>query len=330
MSSSRIVKCVLLAAFAVAVAGCGRLPGREPPPATVWILPSTARSAGSPRTVSTDVAAFVGRLIVIDSSTISPVLTLAEPDVAQGVSKIAVVTTFQGNRYHPDGIRALTEDLAASSAFASRVASAAAQGGNGLFVDFQGSTPDDLTGSTAILRAIGDSARARGISPIGVIVPPGDTIGYPTAILARTFDLIVVRLNGEHRNGTSPGPLLSPEWMARQIGMRASEIGVNRVVAELPLFGYKWDRNGIATLITFADAQALVRAEAGVFRRDPASGSITASSTRNGWTIWMSDATTLERLVAVARRAGVRRFALLAPEGADPEIWTRLPAALKR
>ncbi|MEO6592005.1 MAG: hypothetical protein ABIO52_06780 [Gemmatimonadaceae bacterium] len=267
---------------------------------------------------------------MIDSSTLSPVLGLAQPDESGGASRIAVVTTFDGNRYHPEGIRALTEDVAVSGAFASRVATAVAQRGNGMFVDFQGSTPDELIGSTSILRAIGDSARARGILPIGVIVPPGDTIGYPTAILARSFDLIVVRLHGEHRNGTSPGALLSPEWMTRQIGMRASEIGINRIVAELPLFGYKWDRAGVATQIAFADAQALVRSEAGVFTRDPASGSLTASSVRNGWTIWIQDATTLERLVALARRAGVRRFALLGPEGADPDIWVRLPAALKQ
>ncbi|MEO5903840.1 MAG: hypothetical protein ABIQ55_07515 [Gemmatimonadaceae bacterium] len=314
----------------MATADCGRLPGRQPPPATVWILPSNSRATGSARALPAEVAAFQGSLIVIDSSTLSPVLGLAQPDESGGASRIAVVTTFDGNRYHPEGIRALTEDVAVSGAFASRVATAVAQRGNGMFVDFQGSTPDELIGSTSILRAIGDSARARGILPIGVIVPPGDTIGYPTAILARSFDLIVVRLHGEHRNGTSPGALLSPEWMTRQIGMRASEIGINRIVAELPLFGYKWDRAGVATQIAFADAQALVRSEAGVFTRDPASGSLTASSVRNGWTIWIQDATTLERLVALARRAGVRRFALLGPEGADPDIWVRLPAALKQ
>lgn len=327
---SRNLKTALCAVFVATAAGCGRLPGREPPPATVWIIPSPARATGSARMVPAEIAAFQGSLIVIDSLTLSPVLRISQPDASGSASRIAVVTTFEGNRYHPEAIRALTEDAAASGAFASRVASAAIQGGSGMFVDFQGSTPDELSANTSILRALGDSARTRGVTPIGVIVPPGDTIGYPTAILARTFDLVVVRLNGEHRNGTSPGALLSPEWMTRQIGMRSSAIGVNRIVAELPLFGYKWDRGGVATQITFAEAQAIVRSEAGVFRRDQASGSITASSVRNGWTIWIGDATTLERLVAVARRAGVRRFALLGPEGADPEIWTRLPAALRR
>jgi hypothetical protein len=118
--------------------------------------------------------------------------------------------------------------------------------------------------------------------------------------------------------------------MTRQIGIRAYDVGASRLVAELPLFGYRWNRNGAMTRITYAEAQTLVRSEAGVFKRDPATGSLTASSSRNGWTVWIEDAATLERLIAVARRAGIKRFALLGPDGADPDIWIRLPAALKR
>jgi len=329
MTLDRLMKLAFIAASSIGLAGCGRLPGSEPPPASVWILPSPTRT-GASRSTPPEVASFEGSLIVIDSATYSPVLVSSQASFAGAASRVALVTTFDGKRYHPETIRALTEDARASGAFAGRVASAVAKSGRGMFIDFQGSTPDELTGNTSILRTIGDSARALSISPIGIVVPPGDTIGYPTAILARTFDLIVVRLHGEHRNGTSPGALISPEWMTRQIGLRASEVGVNRLVAELPLFGYRWDRNGVASEITFADAQTLVRSEAGVFHRDPASGSLTAWSTRNGWTVWIEDATTLDQLVRVARRAGIRRFALLAPEGADPDIWTRLPAALRR
>lgn len=330
MRSARILLALTIAG-AVSTIACGRLPGREPPPATVWIIPSPDQRLPSERsTLAAEIADYVGALIVIDSSTLSPIERTSLSALPNGSSRASLVTTFQGNRYHADLIHALAEDAMAGGAFASRVASAAARNGSGLFIDFQGATPDELKGTTSISRAIADSARARNLSPIGVVVPPGDTIGYPTALLARTFDLIVVRLHGEHRAGTAPGALVSPEWMTRQIGIRSYEVGASRLVAELPLFGYRWDRNGVATRITYADAEALIRAEAGVFRRDPATGSLTASSSRNGWTIWIEDAATLEKLIAVARRAGVKRFALLGPDGADPEIWTRLPAALKR
>lgn len=310
---------------------CGRLPRGAPPSATVWLLPSpTRQEAPESAALPAEVGEFQGTLIVLDSSTLSPVDPSARAAAPAGSSRIAMVTTYQGTRYHPESIRALTDDPAAVGALAGRIATAAAANGTGLFVDFQGATPDEINRTTMMSRAIADSGRAHGLSPIGTVVPPGDTIGYPTAVLARTSDLIIIRLHGEHRAGTAPGPLASPDWIARQIGMRASEIGVNRLVAELPLFGYRWDKNGSVNDITYAEAQKLVRSEAGVFRRDPASGSLVASSVRSGWTIWIGDARTLELLIKTARRAGVRRFVLLSPAGADPDIWTRLPAALKR
>ena len=278
---------------------------------------------------------------MIDSSTLRPAQRRTDargtPDCCTvgkhpdgTTSRVALVTTYQGARYHPESIRALTEDPEVVATFASSLGRLASENNGGLFIDFQGDTPDELSKTTSILRVIADSARGHGLRPIGIVVPPGDTIGYPTGVLARIADLIVVRLHGEHRMGTSPGPLVSPEWMTRQIGIRAYDIGVNRLVAELPLFGYRWNPDGSVTSITYSEAQALVRSEAGVFRRDPASGSLTASSARSRWTIWIQDAETLRKLVTIARREGVHRFALLGVAGADPAIWTDLPAALRR
>ncbi len=312
--------------------GCGRLPGGGAPlQASVWLLAAPDEVIDSPaRGVAAEIAQFEGGLVVIDTSTFRPVQRLPVSAVPPGTSRVALVTTFQGSRYHPESIRALSEDSIAIDGFAGSIAIAVSGNSNGMFVDFQGATPDELNSTIRLLRAIADSARGHGLSPLGVVVPPGDTIGYPAALLARTADLIVLRLSGEHRAGTSPGPLLSPEWISRQIGIRASEIGVARLVAEFPLFGYRWNRDGTVVSVTYAEAEALVRREAGVFRRDPASGSLTATSARDGWTVWIQDAETLERLIVVARQAGVRRFALVGVRGADPGIWTRLPAALRR
>jgi Predicted glycosyl hydrolase len=314
-----------------AAAACGRLPGGAPPPATVWLLHNpdegvTQTTSGIPP----GIAGFVGPLIVVDSESLAPLRGSVGEDSPAGASRVSLVTTYQGTRYHPESIRGLTDDSVAATQFAGALSRMAAAAGNGLFIDFQGATPDELTRTTRLVRSIADSARAHSLSPIGIVVPPGDTVGYPTAILARTADFIVVRLAGEHRSGTAPGALASPEWVTRQIGIRASEIGVSRLVAELPLFGYLWDATGAVRRITYSEARSLVQRQAGVFRRDAASGSLTASSARDGWTIWIGDAQTLDRLVEVARRAGIKRFALLGVEGADPDIWTQLPAALRR
>jgi Predicted glycosyl hydrolase len=321
----------LLVPAVFATSACGRLPSGSPPPATVWLLHNPdegVAAAGS--AVPPGIAGFVGPLIVVDSETLAPRQGWAGEDAPPGTSRVSLVTTYQGSRYHPESVRALTEDSVAATQFAGALSRMTAATSNGLFIDFQGTTPDEINHTAAFLRSIADSARALNLAPIGVIVPPGDTVSYPTASLARTADLIVLRLAGEHRSGTAPGPLASPEWITRQIGIRSAQIGVSRLVAELPLFGYLWDAEGAVRRITYKEAQSLVESHAGVFRRDAASGSLTASSARDGWTIWIGDAQTLERLVAVARSAGVKRFALLGVDGADPEIWTRLPTALKK
>lgn len=315
---------------------CGHLPGTQPAPAIVWVI----AAAGVNQTAAIDELApppvqLAGRLLVIDSTSLRPIvpspLSTGTSDSHEqfDFSRIAVVTTYQGARYHPESIRSLSDDSQVMGQAASAIANAVMTVGNGLFLDFQDAAPDDLPRIAAITRAIADSAHVRRVAPIGIVVPPGDTVAYPTAVLARTADFIVVRLYGEHRPGTAPGPTTSPEWIARELGLRAKEIGVKRLVAELALFGYRWDSNGRAETITFAQAQALVASESGSFRRDPPTGLLTARG-RNGWTVWVPDGLSIASLVATVRKTGVNRFALSGVSGADPDVWVRLPAAIRR
>lgn len=154
-----------------------------------------------------------------------------------------------------------------------------------------------------------------------MVVPPGDTVSYPTSVLARVADILMIRLHGEHRPGTAPGPLASPEFIAREIGLRTRIIGASRLGAELPLFGYRWNGDGSAAPITYVDAQALVRTESGVFTRDPSSQFLTARG-RDGWTVFVPDAQTIEAMIGNVKRRGISIVALAGPEGADPAIFT--------
>jgi spore germination protein YaaH len=307
-----------------------RTPPRARPAATVvWTIAAPVGAGFDQANVTTEQTRLSGGLLVIDSTSLRPILR-SEPSLRANpaVSRIAVVTTFEGSRYHPEAIRALFEDEQVMSRAAGAIATSVPLAGNGLFLDFQNAAPDDIRGIAALMRSIADSARAARVAPVGMIVPAGDTVGYPTRILARSADLLVVRLYGEHGPGTPPGPLLSPEWIARHLGMRSREIGANRIVAELPLFGYRWDRNGRVTPITFAAAQALVLSDAGSFRRDPPSGFLTASG-RDGWTLWIPDGRSIATMIGLVRRSGINRIALAGPAGADPDIWVRLPAAIR-
>jgi hypothetical protein len=241
--------------------------------------------------------------------------------------RAVTVTTYQGNRYHPEIIRALANDTLVLAATARAVVSSSSA--RYVIVDFQEATPDDLSAMVEMIRAIELTGRRMGRGPLMVVVPAGDTIGYPTRVLGQVARTILIRLHGEHRPGTAPGPLATPEFITRAIGMRSREIGVTRLGVELPLFGYRWNRDGTASIITYADAQSLVHAEAGTFRRDPPSQFLTATG-RDGWTIWLPDAVTIRSMIAAVRRRGVNIIALAGVEGADPAILPQPDAAVRR
>lgn len=288
---------------------CARLQREQPLPPTIWIVASDA-------------------VISIDSTSLRPVLpqrVAVSPTAADTGTGIAVITSFQGSRYHPETIRSLSDDKQVMATAAAAIGTAAGMLGAGLLIDFQNESPEDIQRLADISRSIADSARARGIRPIGIVVPPGDTAAYPTLVLARAVDLIVVRLHGEHRPGTPPGPLSSPEWMVRQLGMRSVDVGASRLVAELPLSGYVWDAAGVARRITFIEARSLVAAESGSFRRDATSGLLTATG-RDGWTLWVPDAQSIVSMVKTVRTTGVNRFVLTGINGADPAMRTQLAA----
>ena len=322
----------ITAIFIIAAHGCASIPKQSPSSLSIWIAPAPGAPGGLVVPGGLDFE--IGESISIDTVTFRPARSIPSSlPPASGdnrelptVKRFAVVTTYQGARYHPETIRALSEDTVALASVAGAIASEAGDRGvHSIFADFQGLSQSDVTGLLATLRAFGDSSRRRVPSLLGVIVPPGDTVAYPTRPLAAIARTIVVRLYGEHRPGTGPGALTSPEWISRQLGLRAVDAGINRLMAELPLFGYQWQRDGSARAVSFAEASRLVSSEANTFRRDQPTGFLTATG-RDGWTIWIPDATAVERMVRAVQRAGVSRIMLTGIDGADPDLWTRLPA----
>jgi spore germination protein YaaH len=194
-----------------------------------------------------------------------------------------------------------------------------ASSGGGLLLDFQELSPADLPRLIELVRGIANTHRRQSGSPFGILVPAGDTLAYPATLLARVADFVVIRLGIEHRPGTPPGPLATPEFIRRELGSRATGLGATRIGAEFPLYGYMWNRNGIARSITYREANTLVLREALSFRRDQASQFLTAAG-RDGWTIWIPDAQTVRTMIAAAQSRGVNVIALTGLSGADPVI----------
>jgi spore germination protein YaaH len=340
--NSRVI--VVLGLIAI-VGGCRPLPPGVQAPTEIWIVRSpdpraigtSPEPADSQLTRSRNgISAVVDTWIALDSASFRPRVVwpvAGQPTgrpASAGTRHLAIVTSFQGSRYHSDVIRGLTQSSDAvavtAGSIASLVSEAAAQG---VILDFQEMTAEDIQTLVNVSRAIADSTRSRSAGPVAMIIPAADSSGYPARILGRVADLLLVKLFPEHGAATPAGPIVSPDWFTRRLGQRASEAGVNRIVAGMPADGMLWDNRG-ARRISYYESFRLAREANIPIVRDPASGNLHAVSTRDGWELWVADHELIDKLIAEGRRIGVTRFALFGLEGADPRLWELLPQLVIR
>ncbi|HEY5086179.1 MAG TPA: hypothetical protein VII66_02360 [Gemmatimonadaceae bacterium] len=266
----------------------------------------------------------VSGFINLDSTTFQPTAQFSDPLMRSNPGnrrRMALLTSYHGTRFHPETIRALATDSIVLGGVAGRAATLLGNAGyRGLILDFEGLTPNDLDVLLRVSGAFADSARAHGVSPIGMAIPATDTAAYPGRPLLSAVDFLVVMLYDQHWLTSPPGPISSPDWAMRALGMRAGDIGSSRVVAAFPTYGYRWRADSATTVVSFADAEQLAHSAHVPLLRDPASSTLHAES--DGWSVWVSDAILLDSLVRGARRTGITKFALWRLGLEDPRIWT--------
>jgi len=283
---------------------CGRIPTSHEPAFEVWHIASPGE----------------GDMLVLDSSSLRPVVARGE---LIALDRIVRFSNFQGGRFHPEAVRAIAEDPQVMDGFARTLARSIPPGAI-LLIDMQEMSADDITKLTDLARTLSTLSRTLAQSRSAIIVPASDTVAYPTAVLSRVIDLLMVRLWDEFGPGTRPGPAATSDFIRRKLGVRSTAVGVSHVAAYFPLYGYMWNSADSAAQITFEEANRRVIREAGAFRRDPSSQFLTATL-RDGSTIWVPDAVTVDLLVRSARSRGVTVVALSDFRGADPSILKQYP-----
>ncbi len=314
------------AALSLALVGCGSMMHSRPlARGDFWgfTAPWDARSAASVAAHGSQLDAIVSGFIELDTVTLRPASpyedTLARHS-AGNRRYMALLTSYAGSRFHPEIIRA----LAADSTVLGHVAGASAalisgMGYRGLVLDFEGMTPDDFNALMSVTKAFADSARAHGVSPVGIALPAMDTVSYPARPFLTSLDFVVVMLYDQHWSTSPPGAIASPEWVARALGMRVGDVGPSRVIAALPVYGYDWRSDSATSVVSYADVVKLATDEHVPLVRDPASATLHAQG--RYWQAWVSDAVLLDSLVSVGRRLGVTKFALWRLGLEDPRIW---------
>ena len=324
--------CVTAAACAPATAAT--VPTTTPRPSVaptrpaVWgfTAPWDARSDSSLRANASRLDVTVTGWIQLDSVTHRPSLLYADDPTRSSPSatRLALVTSYQGQSFHPEVIRALAADDRALSLAAQRLAEIVAQGKyRGIVVDLEAQSPADTALTLRVVRAFADSSRGRGGSLVAMAIPAADTTGYPTRTFMSAVDLLIVMLYDEHWSTSTPGPIATPTWVRRTLGQRVAEVGASRIVAALPVYGYQWRTTQAATPFSFDDARRAA-AQAGVeLIRDPASQSLHAIQPGD-WEVWQSDAELLRALHAEVTSLGVTKIALWRLGLEDPRVWSVL------
>ena len=256
--------------------------------------------------------------IVIDSATYRPVRPYADTVLLpESTQRLAFITTYQGGRHRPETIRGIASDPDAIGHTASLIiAEAASSRYAGIVIDFAGMTVRDLDALVSVAAAIKDSAHAHNIRPVVIAVPAADTSGYPGQLLASISDLLLVLSLDQHAQGTAPGSPASPEWFGQKLRARAAEAGSNKIVAAIPVDGYRWIRYGEASRITFGETSRLLERTGSRIERDPVTHTLHAQV--DDAEIWISDNQLVQILVRDARRMGVNRFVLWRLGGEDP------------
>jgi peptidoglycan-N-acetylglucosamine deacetylase len=321
----------LVPACIVTACGAGGVAPRpaNPPPA-VWgfTAPWDQRSDSSLRANSTRLDVAITGWIQLDSLTGRPALLYPDDPslIAPPTTRLALVSSFHGQRFHPEAIRALVADTTSLARAAGRLADLTVRGSyRGVVLDLEGQSAADTTLSMRVVRAFADSVRNRGVSFIAMAVPAGDTAAYPSRPLMAVVDVLVVMLYDEHWSTSAPGPVATPLWVRRTLAQRVADVGASRIVAALPVYGYLWRGSDPATPVGFDDARRAAAQASVELTRDPASRSLHAVHA-GSWDLWMSDAEHLRALRAEVNALGVTRIALWRLGLEDPTIWSVLPS----
>ena len=316
----------LVSAVCVMGIACAHLPSEANAPVDYWGFtgPWDKRSDASVQQHGAGLARIISGWVALDTTSFLPVQVYPDNfrnDIMVAPRTMALITSYYGSRFHPEIIRGLGGNPQAAGITAGAIAALIdSTAYRGVVIDFEGMTPRDLDALLAVTRAVADSVRAHGVHTVVVAVPAGDTAAYPSALLLESADLIMAMLYDQHWSASPPGPIASPDWVARNLGTRVAEVGAARIVAAFPLYGYRWRKSAETEVISFDDARRLTTMTNTALVRDPASETLHATSPE-GWELWVSDRGLLDRLMHDAKQLGVRIFALWRLGLEDPAVW---------
>lgn len=265
--------------------------------------------------------------IALDSAGGLPVRLFDDPvrrDSTRDFVRYALVTSYRGERFHPEAVRTLAADPAARTRAADVVERLVAEGAyRGVVLDLEALTADDTASLAVVANALATAARRGGARDVAIAVPALDTAAYPPRVLLPHVDRLLVMLYDLHWSGSVPGPVVARPWARQALAAWVAAAGPNRVVAALPTYGYHWRAGTPTDVVGWADVQRLAKDAGKPIVRDSVSGALRLTLGAQN-EAWIADAPLAAQLAHDARTLGVRTIALWRLGLEDPAVWTAL------
>lgn len=209
-------------------------------------------------------------------------------------------------------------------------------GYDGLNIDFEGIDAADRKGLTAFTALLTDRLRTAGkLSTLSVAAKPRElTTGwagaYDYAALGSASDYIVVMTYAYAEANDKPGSTAPISWVKRTIEFAVSQMGANKVLLGVGLWGYDWNvtSGGVAAGRTYAQTEEIMKRPGAVQGYSTEDESAWVKYWDNGdeHIIWYEDAKAIKAKLQVAIDNKIAGFAAwrLGQEG--PFAWTQFAA----
>jgi spore germination protein YaaH len=264
--------------------------------------------------------------IALDSLTGLPLQLYRDtlpPTLSPSARRMAMVTSYLSDRFHPELIRRLAVDSSALNAAATAIASRMVRGGyRGLVIDFEGMTGPDTALTRSVVTTIANVVRTRGLGPVVVALPASDTVGYPARLFESSADLLLIMLYDQHWPRRRRVPLLS-----RRGCVARCKCAWPRVARAAWWLRYR--RTVTCGGPNVAANRHLLRRRAPPRRR---SGRVTRSrpatsmlhavrAVGDQWNLWVSDAGLLSALIREVAALNVNRVAYWRLGTEDVAMW---------
>lgn len=315
---------IVVALCLVGLVGCAARP-------SLWVFtaPWDVRSDSALAAGVAPRATIVSGWIALDSAGGAPRTlfrdTLASSPVRRG-PRFALVTSYLGDRFHPEAVRVLASDPAQRARVADEVEAQVRAGAyDGVVLDLEALEARDTLDLALVAGALAAAARRGGAREVALAVPALDTLAFAPRHLLPRVDRLLVMLYDQHWTGSEPGPVAARAWARAALAQWVALAGADRVVAALPVYGYHWRPDAPTDVVGWQDVQRLARESGAAIGRDATSGSLRLQMGAGG-EAWLTDGLLLAEMVADARSLGVRTIALWRLGLEDPAVWTALGA----